>query len=61
MFVVQLETERHQEAERAAKVHDEMRDAHARLKAIEKELKQLTSNQVSKSRKMQCSGKMTWS
>lgn len=44
---MQLETERQQEAEKAAKVHDEMREAHSRLKAIEKELKQLTTNQVS--------------
>ena len=43
---LQLEAERQQEGERAAKVHDEMRAAHSRLKLIEKELKQLTSNQV---------------
>ena len=43
---MQLETERHQEAERATKVREDMREAHSRLKAIEKELKQLTSNQV---------------
>lgn len=43
---VQLERDRQQEAERAAKVHDDMRAAHSRLKLIEKELKQLTSNQV---------------
>lgn len=43
---MQLETERHQEAERATKVREDMREAHSRLKTIEKELKQLTSNQV---------------
>ena len=46
MLCVQLESERQQEAERAAKVHEEMREAHSRLKVIEKELKSLTSNQV---------------
>ena len=44
---VQLEGERQQEAEKAAKVHDEMREAHTRLKRLDKDLKQLTTHQVS--------------
>lgn len=46
---MQLESERQQEAERAAKVHEEMREAHSRLKIIEKELQSLNSNQVANS------------
>ena len=46
---MQLESERQQEAERAAKVHGEMREVHSRLKIIEKELKSLNSNQVANS------------
>ena len=43
---MQLETERQQEAEKAARVHDEMREAHDRLKRLDKDLKQLTIHQV---------------
>ena len=44
---MQLEGERQQEAEKAAKVHDEMREAHTRLKRLDKDLKQLTTHQAS--------------
>lgn len=46
VWLVQLEGERQQEAEKAAQVHDEMREAHTRLKRLDKELKQLTTHQV---------------
>ena len=44
---MQLESERQQEAEKAAKVHDEMREAHTKLKRLDKDLKHLTTHQVS--------------
>ena len=43
---VQLESQREQEAEKAAKKHEEVREAHSRLKRLDKDLKQLMSNQV---------------
>ena len=45
-MILQLENERQQEAQRAAKVHDEMREAHDKLKRLDKDLKHLTTNQV---------------
>lgn len=42
----QLEGQREQEAEKAAKKHGEVREAHSRLKRLDKDLKQLTANQV---------------
>ena len=46
MCSLQLETERQQEAEEAARVHNEMQEAHTRLKRLDKDLKQLTTHQV---------------
>ena len=43
---LQLESERQQEAEEAARVHNEMQEAHTRLKRLDKDLKQLTTHQV---------------
>ena len=43
---LQLESERQQEAEEAARVHNEMQEAHTRLKRLDKNLKQLTTHQV---------------
>lgn len=46
-----LESQREQEAEKAARKHDEVREAHSRLKRLDKDLKQLMSNQASLKRK----------
>lgn len=46
IFCVQLESQREQEAEKAAKKHDEVAKAHSRLKRLDKDLKQLITNQV---------------
>ena len=42
----QLESQREQEAEKAAKKHEEVAKAHSRLKRLDKDLKQLMTNQV---------------
>lgn len=43
---VQLESQREAEAEKAAKKHEEVAQAHSRLKRLDKDLKQLMTNQV---------------
>ena len=43
---LQLESERQQEAEEASMGHNEMQEAHTRLKRLDKDLKQLTTHQV---------------
>ena len=44
--LMQLESQREQEAEKAAKKHEEVAEAHSRLKRVDKNLKQLITNQV---------------
>lgn len=44
--LMQLESQREQEAEKAAKKHEEVAEAHLRLKRVDKNLKQLITNQV---------------
>lgn len=46
LMLMQLESQRELEAEKAARKHDEVREAHSRLKRLDKDLKQLMSNQV---------------
>ena len=43
---MQLESQREQEAEKAAKKHEEVAKAHTQLKRLDKDLKQLMTNQV---------------
>ena len=43
---MQLESQREQEAEKAAKKHEEVAKAHSRLKRLDKDLKQLMTSQV---------------
>ncbi|DBB00026.1 hypothetical protein WJX77_003476 [Trebouxia sp. C0004] len=52
-----LESARQQEAEEAARVHNEMQEAHTRLKRLDKDLKQLTTHQTSLKRKWEEVGK----
>ena len=46
LVAVQLEQERHAEAERSNQAKEEVEHVHARLKQIEKDMKQLTTKQV---------------